>query len=161
MSDTTITETIYIAKDRDGNCRYVGRSKVPLARRRQLHSEQLRTDWLACPLYRFMHDEGSTFDDENGWSIEPLATVAFPDTPELGAMIEHEAIEWFRRTYGPHLILNTNRPMCSSARAARRREQQRAWRIAHGQGTPNSYMSRKSREHRERRKRKIEESESE
>ena len=38
---------------------------------------------------------------------------------------------------------------------------ERAWRIAHGQGTPNSYMSRKSREHRERRKRKIEESESE
>ena len=116
MSDT-ITETIYIAKDRDGNCRYVGRTKLPLARRRQLHAEQLRTDWLACPLCRFMHDEGSTFDDENGWSIEPLATVAFPDTPELGAMIEHEAIEWFRRTYGTHLILNTNRPMCSSARA--------------------------------------------
>ena len=136
----------------------MGRTRLPLARRRQLHMEQLRTDWLACPLYRFMHDEGSTFDDENGWSIEPLATVAFPDTPELGAMIEHEAIEWFRRTYGEHLILNTNRPMCSGARAARRREQQRAWRIAHGQGTPNSYMSRKSREHRERRKRKIEES---
>ena len=55
-----------------------------------------------------MHDEGSTFDDENGWSIEPLATVAFPDTPELGAMIENEAIEWFRRTYEPHLILNTS-----------------------------------------------------
>ena len=94
MSDTTITETIYIAKDRDGNCRYVGRTKLPLARRRQLHAEQLRTDWLACPLYRFMHDEGSTFDDENGWSIEPLATVAFPDTPELGAMIEHDTNGW-------------------------------------------------------------------
>ena len=61
-----ITETIYIAKDRDGNCRYVGRTKLPLARRRQLHAEQLRTDWLACPLYKFMHDEGATFDDENG-----------------------------------------------------------------------------------------------
>ena len=153
MSDTTFTETIYIAKDRDGNCRYVGRTKLPLARRRQLHAEQLRTDWLACPLYRFMHDEGSTFDDENGWSIEPLATVAFPDTPELGAMIEHEAIEWFRRTYGPHLILNTNRPMCSSARAARRRQQQKAWRDAHP-----GYMAQKAREHRARRKRKIEES---
>ena len=90
MSDT-ITETIYIAKDRDGNCRYVGRTRLPLARRRQLHSEQLRNDWLACPLYRFMHDEGATFDDENGWSIEPLATVAFPDAPELGAAIEHDA----------------------------------------------------------------------
>ena len=61
MSDMTITETIYIAKDRDGNCRYVGRTKLPLARRRQLHAEQLRTDWLACPLYRFMHDEGAIF----------------------------------------------------------------------------------------------------
>ena len=133
--------------------RYVGRTKLPLARRRQLHAEQLRTDWLACPLYRFMHDEGAIFDDENGWSIEPLATVAFPDTPELGAMIEHEAIEWFRRTYEPHLILNTNRPMCSNARAARRREQQRAWRDAHP-----GYMAQKAREHRARRKRKIEES---
>ena len=100
-----------------------------------------------------MHDEGATFDDENGWSIEPLATVAFPDTHELGAMIEHEAIEWFRRTYGPHLILNTNRPMCSSARAARRRQQQKAWRDAHP-----GYMAQKAREHRARRKRKIEES---
>ena len=62
MSDT-ITETIYVVKDRDLNCRYVGRTKLPLARRRQLHAEQLRTDWLACPLYRFMHDEGSTFDE--------------------------------------------------------------------------------------------------
>ena len=152
MSDTTITETIYIAKDRDGNCRYVGRTRLPLARRRQLHSEQLRTDWLACPLYRFMHQEGATFDEDD-WSIEPLATVAFPDTPNLGATIEHEAIEFFRRTYEPHLILNTNRPMCSSARAARRRQQQKAWRDAH-----LGYMAQKAKEHRARRKRKIEES---
>ena len=29
MSDTTITETIYVVKDRDGNCRYVGRTRLP------------------------------------------------------------------------------------------------------------------------------------
>ena len=89
-----------------------------------------------------MHQEGATFDEDD-WSIEPLATVAFPDTPELGAMIEHEAIEWFRRTYEPHLILNTNRPMCSSARVARRRQQQKAWRDAHP-----GYMAQKAKEHR-------------
>ena len=150
MSDTTITETIYVVKDRDGNCRYVGRTRLPLARRLQKHSEQLRTDWLACPLYRFMHQENATFNQDD-WTIEPLATVAFPDA-NLGAMIENEAIEHFRRTYGPHLILNSNRPMCSSARAARRRAQQKAWRDAHP-----GYMSMKSREHREKRKRKIEE----
>ena len=72
MSDATITETIYVVKDRNLNCRYVGRTRLPLARRRQKHSEQLRSDWLACPLYRFMHQEGATFD-ENGWTIEPLA----------------------------------------------------------------------------------------
>jgi hypothetical protein len=67
------------------------------ARRRQLHAEQLRSAWLVCPLYRFMHDdEGSTFD-EDVWSIEPLTTVAFPDAPDLGASIENEAIEFFRR----------------------------------------------------------------
>ena len=78
MSDTTITETIYVVKDRDGNCRYVGRTRLPLARRLQKHSEQLRTDWLACPLYRFMHQENATFNQDD-WTIEPLATVAFPD----------------------------------------------------------------------------------
>ena len=70
-----------------------------------------------------------------------IATVAFPDTPNLGATIEHEAIEFFRRTYEPHLILNTNRPMCSGARAARRRQQQKAWRDAHP-----GYMAQKARE---------------
>lgn len=41
------------------------------------------------------------------------------------------------------------------------REQQTAWRIAHEQGTPDSYMARKSKEARERRKRQQEKSESE
>ena len=97
MSGATISETIYVVKDRDGNCRYVGRTRLPLARRLQKHSEQLRTDWLACPLYRFMHQENATFNQDD-WTIEPLATVAFPDA-DLGAMIENEAIEHFRRTY--------------------------------------------------------------
>ena len=77
MSDT-ITETIYVVKDRDQNCRYVGRTRLPLARRLQKHSEQLRTDWLACPLYRFMHQENATFNQDD-WTIEPLATVTYPD----------------------------------------------------------------------------------
>ena len=34
----------------------------------------------------------------------------------------------------------------------RRRAQMRAWRIAHGQGQPGSYMSQKSAEHRARRR---------
>ena len=100
-----------------------------------------------------MHQENATFNQDD-WTIEPLATVTYPDA-NLGAVIENEAIEHFRRN-GPHLILNSNRPMCSSVRAARRRAQQKAWRDAHP-----GYMSMKSREHREKRKRKIEESESE
>ena len=151
MSDATITETIYVLRDSNTNIRYVGRTRLPLARRLQKHAAQLREDWLACPLYRYMHDENATFDNGNGWTIEPVVNVAL-NVPNLGAVIEHEAIEHFRRTHGPHLILNSNRPMCSSARAARRRAQQKAWRDAHP-----GYMSMKSREHREKRKRKIEE----
>ena len=47
MSDATITETIYVVKDRDGNCRYVGHTRLPLTHQLQKHSEQLRTDYLA------------------------------------------------------------------------------------------------------------------
>jgi hypothetical protein len=64
------------------------------------HQEQLRSDYLASTLYRFMHDHGAQFGDDD-WKIEPLATVNFPIETGLGAILENEAIQWFRRTYGP------------------------------------------------------------
>ena len=88
----TITETIYVLRDSNTNVRYVGRTRLPLARRLQKHAAQLKEDWLACPLYRYMHDENATFDNDNGWTIEPLVNVAL-NVPNLGAVIEHEAIE--------------------------------------------------------------------
>eukprot|EP01043_Picozoa_sp_COSAG02_P062502 COSAG02_NODE_8640_length_2495_cov_1.951586_2_plen_169_part_00 len=70
-------------------------------------------------------------------------------------------MQWFRRTYGPNLLLNCNRPACQSDRARARREYMRQRRERNGKGTPDSYMARKSKEARERRKRKQEESEAE
>ena len=35
---------------------------VTQGKRRQLHAEQLRTDWLACPLYRFSISVASSVD---------------------------------------------------------------------------------------------------
>lgn len=151
------TETVYTCKDRDGRYRYVGRTKLPLQKRAALHAEQLRTDYLASPLYRFMHDHDAHFAPDD-WAIEPLATVNFPIETNLGGVLEDQAIEWIRRTYGPHLLLNCNRPACQSERARSRREYMRQWRERNGQGTPDSYMARKSREHRRKRRHRQESS---
>ena len=68
QSPTMTTETVYTCKDRDGNYRYVGRTKLPLQKRAALHAEQLRTDYLASPLYRFMHDHDAHFAPDD-WAI--------------------------------------------------------------------------------------------
>ena len=149
---TMTTETIYTCADSDGRVRYIGRTRLPLAKRVSLHQDQLRNDHLACPLYRFMHDHNAQFGQGNDdWTIQPLATINFPVETDLGGILENEAIQWFRRTYNPNLLLNCNRPSCQTERARARREYMRQWRVRNGQGGPpgTSYMSRKSRENKQ------------
>ena len=84
-----------------------------------------------------MHDHNAQFGQGNDdWTIQPLATINFPVETDLGGILENEAIQWFRRTYGPNLLLNCNRPSCQTERARARREYMRQWRVRNGQGGP-------------------------
>ena len=92
-------------------------SNARLASQPQEIALVLRTDYLASPLYRFMHDHNAQFGDgDHDWKIEPLATVNCPIEIDLGGILETQAIEWFRRTYGPNLLLNCNLPACLGKR---------------------------------------------
>ena len=87
-----------------------------------------------------------TWNVKGNW-IHTLTRIAAPDVVGL-RRIEDKAIDFFRCTGAP--LLNANHAVDN---VEHRRQYMRAWRERNGQGTPDSYMSRKGREHRERRKR--------
>ena len=85
-------ERVYGMKDELGRWRYVGRTKLQKEHRKRLHQTHLQCDPLSSPLYRYMHENGLSFDD---WTIHELAVVAFPDT-DCGAQLETAMIRHLR-----------------------------------------------------------------
>jgi hypothetical protein len=138
-------ERVYGMKDELGRWRYVGRTKLQKEHRKRLHQTHLQCDPLSSPLYRYMHENGLSFDD---WTIHELAVVAFPDT-DCGAQLETAMIRHLRAMPEGMLLLNNNMSHHENDQRRRHRaEYMRNWRIQHGQGTPNSYMAVAGRRHR-------------
>ena len=131
-----------------GSCRDVRRCgrDACLARHMSSHHNQAARDPTSSPLYRAA---GGSMDD---WKMIWLRTVEWDDERlPLSLMKEEEHV---RQTLAIVFDLhNRNRTIDP---VQRRREYLRRWRIAHGQGTADSYMARKSREARERRRQQTE-----
>ena len=129
-----------------GSCRDVRRCgrDACLARHMSSHHNQAARDPTSSPLYRAA---GGSMDD---WKMIWLRTVEWDDERlPLSLMKEEEHV---RQTLAIVFDLH-NRTIDP---VQRRREYLRRWRIAHGQGTADSYMARKSREARERRRQQTE-----
>ncbi len=82
------------------------------------------------------------------WTIHELAVVAFPDATDRGAL-ETAMIRHLRAMPEGMLLLNNNQSHHENDQRQRRRaDYMRDWRVAHGQGTPDSYMAAAGRRHR-------------
>ena len=68
----TTVESVYGMKDQLGRWRYVGRTKLRKEHRKRLQQTHLQCDPLSSPLYRYMHENGLSFDD---WTIHQLAVM--------------------------------------------------------------------------------------
>ena len=131
---------IYGLFDRDSVLRYVGKNKSTLENRMNLNTWKVRMDPTSSPLYRYVQQNGGSFD---GWTIRPIARITYDQSllPDALVDAEDECISALRRA--GHPLLNKNK-----AKAPRdRREYMRAWRARNP-----DYMKRKGREHRERRR---------
>eukprot|EP01043_Picozoa_sp_COSAG02_P000894 COSAG02_NODE_18_length_54986_cov_345.599322_28_plen_173_part_00 len=110
-----------------------------LARRFTSHKSQAVRDPTSCPLYR---NAGANLD---GYKIVWTRTVEWDDERRpLALRLEEEHVRsTLNHVFSLH---NVNRAIDPNQR---RREYMKRWRIAHGQGTADSYMARKARERRE------------
>ena len=126
----------YVGSCRDAHHR--GRDAC-LARRMSLHRNQAARDPMSSPLYRAA---GGSMGD---WKIIWLRTVEWDNERLPLSLLKEE--ENVRRTLAVVFDLhNSNRAIDP---VQRRRDYMREWRLAHGQGTADSYMARKARERRQ------------
>ena len=132
---TLTTGTIYVLRDGDGACRYVGSTEHPLPLRLARHRSAAVSDPLSCPLYR----EGGDLRD---WEIAALLEVSYDAAVCPTALLDAEqsAIDGLRAD-GAQLL---NKARAIDPNVARR-QYMAAWRSAHPE-----YMSRAGRVHRDR-----------
>ena len=145
--DDMTTGFVYICSDQHGAARYVG-STHDIAKRmeRNLHN----VNNLHSPLYRHLQEHGI-----EGWEIHEYVAVHYDQTrcPDALRRAEDDAIRQLRSN-GCQL-LNKNAALRTNSHGVA----QKAWREAHGQGTPDSYMANYCREWRARKKLEREEAE--
>lgn len=133
------TMYIYILSDQNGMIRYVGHTK-DIQKRMAVNSTP---NHLESPLYRHLRENGI-----DGWSIHEYACVRY-DTKKCADAYRRAEDDCMAvmRSQGCQL-LNKNCALRNDDAG----ESQRAWREAHGQGTPNSYMANYCRAWRTRKK---------
>ena len=87
---------------------------------------------LHSPLYRYLQEHGI-----DGWEIHEFAAVHYDQTrcPDALRRAEDDAIRQLRAD--GYQLLNKNAALRTNSHGVA----QKAWREAHGQGTPDSYMA--------------------
>ena len=97
---------IYGLFDRDSVLRYVGKNKSTLENRMNLNNWKVRMDPTSSPLYRYVQQNGGSFD---GWTIRPIARITYDQSliPDALVDAEDECIGALRRA--GHPLLNKNK----------------------------------------------------
>ena len=127
--DDMVTGFVYICSDQHGAPRYVGSTHdITKRMERNLHN----VNNLHSPLYRHLQEHGI-----EGWEIHEYVAVHYDQTrcPDALRRAEDDAIRQLRSN-GCQL-LNKNAALRTNSHGVA----QKAWREAHGQGTPDSYMA--------------------
>jgi hypothetical protein len=138
--DDMTTGFIYICSDQHGAPRYAG-STHDIEKRMERNQHSVNN--LYSPFYRHLQEHGI-----EGWQIHEYAAVHYDPTrcPDALRRSEDDCIRQLRAD-GCQL-LNKNAALRTSTQGTA----QKAWREAHGQGTPDSYMAAYCREWRARKK---------
>ena len=102
--------------DRDSVLRYVGKNKSTLENRMNLNNWKVRMDPTSSPLYRYVQQNGGSFD---GWTIRPIARITYDHSllPDALVDAEDECITALRRA--GHPLLNKNKAKATRARRGR------------------------------------------
>lgn len=127
--DDMVIGYVYICSDQHGAARYAGSTHDIEKRMERNHNN---VNHLHSPLYRHLQEHGI-----EGWQIHEYAAVHYDKTrcPDALRRAEDDAIRQLRAD-GCQL-LNKNAALRTSTQGTA----QKAWRVAHGQGTPDSYMA--------------------
>lgn len=123
------TGFVYVCSDQHGAIRYAGSTHDIEKRMERNHHN---VDHLHSPLYRHLREHGI-----EGWQIHEYAAVHYDSTrcPDALRRAEDDAIRQLRADRCQ--LLNKNAALRTSTQGV----SQKAWREAHGQGTPDSYMA--------------------
>jgi hypothetical protein len=131
---------VYVISDQHAAPRYAG-STHDIEKRMERNHHSVNN--LHSPLYRHLQEHGI-----DGWQVHEYAAVHYDRTrcPDALRRAEDDAIRQLRAD--GYELLNKNAALRTNSQGVA----QKAWRVAHGQDTPDSYMAAYCREWRARKK---------